>query len=66
MKTPLTQNVLSNPDHNFVKTIFYIYSLQSFVFTEMNRASREKDTSKIEYYGPLASVLSFMVHVGNQ
>lgn len=66
MKKPLTPSILSNPNHEFVKTIVYIYSLQSFVFKEMNKASREKDISKIELYGPLSSALSFVIHCGNQ
>lgn len=40
--------------------------MESFVFKEMNRASREKDTSKIELYGPLGSALSFIIHAGNK
>jgi len=31
----------------------------------MNKASRDKDSSKIEYYGPLASVLGYIVHAAN-
>lgn len=58
--------ILSNPQHKFVKTLIYIYSMQSFVFTEMNKASRLKDSSKIELYGPLASALGFIVHQGNK
>ena len=44
---PLTPKVLSDPKHPFVKTLVYIYSMESFVFSEMNRASRMKDVSKI-------------------
>ena len=40
--------------------------MESFIFKEMNKASREKDVSKIEQYGPLASALSFIVHAGNK
>ena len=32
----------------------------------MNKASRCKDVNKIEFYGPLASALSFIVHCGNK
>lgn len=56
---------MSDPHHEFVKTLVYIYSMESFVFAEMNKASREKDTSKIEFYGPFASALGFIVHCGN-
>ena len=44
----------------------YIYSMQSFVFSEMNKASRMKDESKIKFYGAFASALGFIVHCGNQ
>ena len=37
---PLTPKILSDPNHPFVKTMIYIYSMQSFVYSEMNRASR--------------------------
>ena len=36
-----------------------------YTFTEMNKASRDKDVSKIEFYGPLASALGMIVHGGN-
>ena len=47
-KKPLTPEILSDPDHEFVKTLIYIYSMDSFVFSEMNRTSRMKDVSKIK------------------
>ena len=63
---PLTPKILSDANHDFVKTLMYIYSMQSFVFSEMNKASREKDWSKIKYYGAFASALGFIVHCGNK
>ena len=64
-KKPLTPKVLSNSNHEFVKTLLYIYSMESFVFSEMNKASRTKDRSKIKFYGAFASALGFIVHCGN-
>lgn len=66
LKKPLTPKILSDPNHTFVKTLIYIYSMQTFVFGDMNKASREKDVEKIKFYGPLASALSFIVHCGNK
>ena len=63
---PLTNGILSNPKHKFVKTLIYIYSMESFVFSEMNKASRMKDVSKIKFYGAFASALGFIVHCGNK
>lgn len=65
-RKPLSKRVLSNPNHKFVKTLVYIYSMQTFIFSEMNKASRNKDVKKIKYYGPLASALSFVIHCGNK
>ena len=65
MRKPLTPKILSDPNHKFVKTLIYIYSMQTFIFSEMNRASRCKDVSKIKFYGPLAAALSFIIHNGN-
>lgn len=57
--------MLSDPNNKFVKTLVYIYSMESFIFKEINKASRDKDISMIEYYGPFASALGYIVHCGN-
>ena len=62
---PLTSEILSNSDHQFVKTLIYIYSMQSFIFGEMNKASRTKNINEIKYYGPFASALSFIISSKN-
>lgn len=62
----LTPAILSNSKHDLVKKMLYVYSMESFIFSEMNKTIREKDTSKIEIYGPLAAALSFIVHAGNK
>ena len=66
MDLPLTPQILSNQSHGFVKTLIYVYSMQSFIFSQMNKASRQKDVSMIDYYGPLASALGFIIHCGNK
>ena len=65
MNKPLTPKILSDPSHKLVQTLVYIYSMQTFIFTEMNKASRAKDIHKIKFYGPLASALSMIIHSGN-
>ena len=62
---PLSSATLADPSNSFVKSMIYIYSMQSFVFSEMNKASRMKDESKIKFYGAFASALGFIVHCGN-
>ena len=63
---PLDIKILSNPKHEFVKTLIYIYSMKSFVFSEMNRTSRLKLVNNIMYYGAFASALGFAIHCGNK
>ena len=65
MKKPLTTKILSNPNHEFVKLMLYIYSMQTFIFREMNRASRNKDLDKIAFYGPFASALGHILQVAS-
>ena len=64
-KKPLTAKILSNPNNEAVQTLIYIYSMQSFLFADMNKVSRDKDESKIEFYAPLASAVGYIVHSGN-
>lgn len=63
---PLTPKILSDPNDPLVKTLMYIYSMQSFIYTDMNKASRTKDISKIKYFGAFASALGFIIHCGNK
>ena len=63
---PLTTKILSNPDHNITKHILYLYSMESFIYEELNRASRDKDKSKIKYYGAYAATLSYIIYSANQ
>ena len=62
---PLTTKILSNPANPFVKTLIYIYSMESFVFSEMKRDSRMKNVSKIKFFGAFASALGYIIHSGN-
>ena len=62
----LTPKVLSDPNHKAVRHIMYIYSMESFIYAELNRVCREKDKSKIKFYGAFAAALSFIIHSANQ
>ena len=66
MNKPLTPKILSNPEHKAVKHIIYIYSMESFIYADLNRTCREKDTSKIKFYGAFSAALSFIIHSANQ
>ena len=40
MDKPLTQKVLSDPEHKIVRHIMYIYSMESFIYSDLNRVCR--------------------------
>ena len=63
---PLTVKILSDPFHVITRHILYIYSMESFIYTDMNKASRNKDKSKIKFYGAFAAALSFIIYSANQ
>ena len=44
---PLSPKILSNPNHPVTRHILYLYSMESFIYSQLNRASREKDATKI-------------------
>ena len=62
---PLTSRQLSNPHSGIVQIIIGIYTMETFIYREMNKASREQDLSKIKFYGPLAAALGFIIQKGN-
>ena len=63
---PLTPKILSDPYHKVVQQLIYIYSMQSFIFEDLNRVCREKDRSKIKFYGAFAAALSFIINCANR
>ena len=66
LEAPLTTKILSDPEHAITRHILYIYSMESFIYEELNRASRKKDESKIQYYGAYAAALSFIIYFANK
>lgn len=40
MQQPLTPELLADPNNEFTKMIVYIYSMETFIFKELNKASR--------------------------
>ena len=63
---PLTPKILTNSSHPTVKHIMYLYTMESFIYEDMNRASRDKDSTKIKYYGAFAAALSYIIYNGSQ
>ena len=63
---PLSKKILSDPTHNITKLLLYIYSMESFIYTDLNLACRQKNTNKIQYYGAFAAALSYILYFANE
>ena len=63
---PLTHKILSDPNHKITRHLLYIYSMETFIYPELNKASREKDKSKIQFYGAYAAALSYIIYSANR
>ena len=40
--------------------------MESFIYEDLNRVCREKDKSKIKFYGAFAAALSYIIYSANQ
>lgn len=56
-KLPLTKEILSDPNHFIVKTLIYLYSLEPPIYRVLNKASRDKDRSRVGTLGPYSDCL---------
>ena len=65
MELPLTRKILSDPTNEITKRIIYLYSMESFIYTDLNKTCRDKDESKIKYYGAFAAALSYILDHAN-
>lgn len=55
---PIDIAALSDADHPTTQAVFQILSLEFWLFTEINKASRGKNSSKIQSLGPFAALLA--------
>ena len=62
---PIKEETLKDPNSPVTKHILYLYSMESFIYEDLNRACREKDKSMIQYYGAFAAALSFIIYHAN-
>ena len=53
---------LTDPEHNDVKIILMLYSLESFLFKRLNQSSRDKDIDSITSLGPFAVALTMIIN----
>ena len=66
LEKPLNQKILSDSTNSITKLILYLYSMESFIYTHLNRACRNKDYKAIEFYGAFSAALSFIIDNANK
>ena len=54
--------ILWNPKADIVCALLYIYSMETFVYSTLNTATRDHDSSKIFTLGPMAAALAWIVN----
>jgi hypothetical protein len=52
---------IDKPEHEDVKAVLFLYSLESFLYPRLNRISIEKDKSSIMTLGPFAVALTKII-----
>ena len=60
------QTTLSDPSDPITSVLIYMYSMDTFIPIELNKASRMKDLTKVETLGPFAAVLNHIVIGANK
>ena len=66
LEKPLTQKILADSSNPITKLILYLYSMESFIYPDLNRACRNKDPQAIKYYGAFSAALSFIIDNANK
>lgn len=54
--------MLNDANCQVTKAIMYLYSMETFIYTAINRASRTQDESKVRTLGPYAVLLAHIVY----
>lgn len=65
LEEPLTSKILANPEHPITRHIMYLYSMETFIYEDLNRAARYKDLNQIPNFGAFAAALSFIICCAN-
>ena len=58
-----TKGGLSDPTSQVVALILYVYQMENYCYSELNRAARFKDSSKLQTLGPYAYALGWIINV---
>jgi hypothetical protein len=58
---PLSYKILEDPKHCVTKFLVYLHTMQTFLFSDLKKASLEKDETKIKSLGAYAICLSYIL-----
>ena len=61
LNKPIVEEILCNPGHPVTHTLIYIYTMETFIYGDLKKASLNKDISKVKTLGPYAFVLSKII-----
>ena len=59
--SPIDWELLNNPEFPLVILIIYIYTMETFIYFEINKGLRTKDTTKASTLGPFAKILGYIL-----
>ena len=60
---PITYETLKDPASEIVCALLWIYSMESFVYKQLNAATRDHDPSYVDTLGPMCQALGTIVEV---
>ena len=58
---PLTEEILKDPTHPVPSLLTYLYTLDLFLFQELNKGSKEGDMAKVDTLGPYAAAFGEVI-----
>lgn len=58
----IDEYMLNDANNEVTTSIMYLYSMETFIYTAINRASRTQDESKVRTLGPYAVLLAHIVY----
>ena len=61
LNEPIDFEILHDPDHPVTQTLIYIYSMETFIYGDMKKASLNKDISKVKTLGPYSFAIAAII-----
>jgi len=65
-ENPIPEKEFKDPKSKTIKAIFYLYSLDSYLYGRLNWAARSKEKSCVKNLGAFAAILSKALMFANR